>query len=182
MRQRLVLCLMAVAVVSWPVAAGAQHRQPKVGAIAVGGDGGAYAPGGDLHAGARVDGFVEFYVLPRISIRGMGGWMENRLVVGDESVSQRRLSVNVIYNWEAESWHPFVTAGVGGQFFRYTQGRDPAGAMTTKPAFNVGAGVEYFSRPTLTLKFEGTYYRVRSTEAHRNPSGLAVTAGIKKYF
>jgi hypothetical protein len=54
--------------------------------------------------------------------------------------------------------------------------------MKTHAGFNAGIGIEYFTRPKITFKFETTYHWVQQGDFFGSPSGLAATVGIKKYF
>jgi hypothetical protein len=47
--------------------------------------------------------------------------------------------------------------------------------------FNLGGGLEYFVHRQVSQKGEGRYHFVEDTRG-RDPSGLAITAGLKTYF
>jgi hypothetical protein len=182
MRQRLVFCLFAAVVLALPVTGAAQHREPHAGSAAVGAGVGVYVPGSEFHAGFTPEGFAEFYVTGRLSLRALGGWTTPSLDDNTGEMRQVRGTFSVIYNWEAELWHPFVV--VGGGLYRVqprAQGEN-SGPVRTRGGGHVGIGVEYFAQPSVTFKFEATYSVVQQGDLPFNPSGLSLTAGLKKYF
>ena len=54
--------------------------------------------------------------------------------------------------------------------------------VASVPSGYLGGGVERFVSPMLSLKGEVRYHRVSRTAAGRDPSGVSVTAGVKRYF
>jgi len=182
MRIRSAIVLCAVLLSALPAVSAAQHREPHAGTFAIGGDGGVYVPGSDFHAGFRPDVLLEFYFTGRLSVRGMGAWASNGADNDVDSLRQLQGTINLSWNWEAEYWHPFVTAGVGGYMLQARSGGVDVGNMATHAGFNAGVGIEYFARPKIAFKFETTYHWVQQGDFFGSPSGLAATVGIKKYF
>lgn len=183
MRLRLVLCLAVAAVLVVPMAAAAQNREPHALSVAIGGDLGVFVPDEELHATFSPDAFVEFYVFGRMSIRAMAAWARPAYVSGDRSLDQLRGTVNVLFNWEKELWHPFITAGAGAYAVQLRAGDETVGSRSTKSGFNAGGGIEYFWAPKVAVKVEATYHWVRQGDLPGGgASGLAISAGLKKYF
>ena len=185
MRLRTLAALLVTAVLALPGGAAAQLRQPAMGAAAVGGDLGVLVPEEALHTGFSPQAYGEFYLMPRLSLRVLGGWSRNRFVdTQDRYLDQIRGSVNVVYNWEFELWHPFVTAGLGAHRLRVYQDGAVNGEWSTRAGFNVGTGVEYFVRPKVTFKAEGTFYWLGQDvlpcrSASRSTSDVTRTASIQ---
>jgi|SRR5438876_11350976 len=107
MMRSLVLALCTVA----PVTAKAQELVPHARSQAVGFDIGAFIPssntGDQLDNAPPVSGFYEYYLTPRVSLRGSAGW--TRPSVRGSSIDQVRmmpLRFDVNYNWERGKWHP----------------------------------------------------------------------------
>jgi hypothetical protein len=166
-----------------PAAAQAQQRMPAEQTIAVGGEFGVFIAGDPYDIGPTIAGLIEFYVTPRVSIRGTLGWADPDLDGrGDQGVSQTRLALNLLYNWEEGAWHPFVTAGFGAHFLQRHRDDDSIGDSETEAAFNLGAGIEYFTGRTVSLKGETLYHVTGDAPGIPDPSGLTLTIGLKKYF
>jgi opacity protein-like surface antigen len=182
MRQRLVFGLLALSLLALPVTAAAQHRQPHGGAFAIGGDAGVYVPGSEFHAGFNPDAFVEFYPTSRVSVRAMGAYTSPNFDNDTDELRQVRGSLNISYNWEADLWHPFVTAGVDGFLIQPRSAGENVGDSEARVGANVGIGIEYFARPQVTFKLEATYHYATRGDLPGSPSGIALTVGMKKYF
>jgi len=171
--------------VSLPSTALGQERVPYAGSTAAGIDVGVFAPASnELSSSLVLNGTYEFYFTPRISVRAGLGWANPGFSVGAvDSLMQIPLTVDGIYNWEGGKWHPFVGAGIGWHFLRFTSDL-PIGDIDntdTRVGFNVGGGVEYFLHRTLAVKGEGRYYALEDARGEE-PSGTALTIGLKTYF
>jgi hypothetical protein len=46
----------------------------------------------------------------------------------------------------------------------------------------VGGGIEYLTGRTVALKGEARYHVIGNTRSGLDPSGLGLTAGLKKYW
>jgi opacity protein-like surface antigen len=182
MRLRLVIVLSAVILFALPGLSTAQNREPHAGTFAIGADAGVYVPGPDFHAGFSPDFFLEFYLTGRLSLRGMGAFARPKADNDIDELRQFQGTLNLVVNWEADYWHPFVTAGVGGYGVQARSGGVDVGSMQALAGCNVGAGIEYFARPKITFKFEATYHYVQQGSLFASPSGLAASVGIKRYF
>ena len=168
-----------------PGVALAQERAPHAGSTAVGVDAGVFLPKeSGLDNSLVVNGLFEYYVTPRVSLRTGFGVTDPGLSNGSSnSLRQVPLRLDVNHNWEGGKWHPFVGAGAGAYFL---QNKDPnghsIGESESKPGFNMGGGVEYFTGRTVSLKGEARYHVIGTTRTGQDPSGLVLTGGLKKYF
>ena len=99
-----------------------------------------------------------------------------------DSLRQIPLRLDVNYNWEGGKWHPFVGAGAGAYFLQFKDNGESLGESETKPGFNVGGGLEYFTGRTVSLKGEARYHVIGKARGGQDPSGLVFTGGIKKYW
>lgn len=161
----------------------AQGRKPATGTFAAGADVGVFVPRDDLGTTVTVDAFGEYYVTPRVSIRGALGWADPELPDPHRvDLRQARLTFNVLYNWERVAWHPFVTAGLGAYFVQLNSAGVAPFGSDTKAGLNLGGGLEYFPSSSLSIKGEAAYHVVGHNDLDLNPSGLALTIGLKKYF
>jgi opacity protein-like surface antigen len=88
---------------------------------------------------------------------------------------------SVIYNWEAQEWHPFVVGGAGAYVLMTNTGSH-YGPTQTRLGLHLGAGIEYFARPNLSVKLEATYQFVGRAAGGILPSGMELTVGLKRYF
>ena len=184
MRLRSVIVLSAVILFAMPALSAAQRREePQAGTVAIGFEGGFLVPDEDFHTGFTPAALAEFYIGPRVSLRAMGGWSRNEFVSwNNRYLEQWRMSFNVIYNWEAEYWHPYVMAGIGGHRVRTWEDDVTQTPWQSRVGYNVGGGIEYFARPKVTFKFEAAYYYCDHPPLVHESSGLALTVGMKKYF
>jgi outer membrane protein W len=160
-----------------------EQRVPHEGSTAVGLDVGAFIPTDDLFDNALlVNVLYEYYVTPRVSLRTAFSWTDPNLGGGSiQSLRQMPLRLDVNYNWEGGRWHPFVGAGAGAYFMQFKNNGESFGDSETKAGINVGGGIEYFLHRQVTLKGEARYHAIANV-AGRDPSGLAITGGLKTYF
>ena len=183
MRLRLLSALAVVVTITLAAPAVAQPREPKAGSVAIGADAGFIVADEDFHVGFMPSAFAEFYFTSRISGRLLGGWSRNEFVNRDDRyLEQLRAACDVAYNWEYELWHPFVIGGVSVHRVRTWVDDLEEGKWFSQPGFNAGLGVEYFARPKVSLKLEGTYYWVRQHDLPAESTGFVLSAGLKKYF
>ena len=167
-----------------PASLAAQERVPHAGTAAVGFEVGAFLPAdAALDNSLLVGGLFEYYVTPRVSLRTDVGWASPGLSREPaDSLRQLPLRLDVNYNWEGGNWHPFVGAGIGAYVLQVKDNGHAFGESQTKAGFSLGGGVERFIAPTLALKGEVRYHRVNRTTTGRDPSGVSLTAGVKRYF
>jgi opacity protein-like surface antigen len=177
----LVLSLLA----AWPsVSAAQERRQPRAGSQAVGFEVGAFVPNDDqFQSGLLLNGLFEYYLRPRVSVRTEFGWTDpghQREPV--DSLRQVPLRLDVNYNWEGGVWHPFVGAGAGAHFLRNKDNGRPFGDTMTELGLNVQGGIEYFLSRRVTVKGEARYHRIDTPAGGPDPSGWALTLGMKRYY
>ena len=184
MFKRFLGVLIVGSCITWPGVAAAQERAPHAGSTAVGFDVGAFIPAeSELDNALIFSALLEYYLTPRISLRTDFGLTDPGFArESADSLRQIPLRLDVNYNWERGKWHPFVGAGVGAYFLRFKDNGQAFGDTETKPGFNVGGGIEYFTGRTVSLKGEARYHAIGNTRAGTDPSGLVVTGGLKKYW
>jgi opacity protein-like surface antigen len=179
----LVLSIFALSVAT-ASAQDRRRRQPHTGSEAVGFEVGAFVPNDDqFNSDLLVNGLFEYYVRPRVSLRTEFGLTDpghTREPV--DSLRQVPLRLDVNYNWEGGVWHPFVGAGIGAYFLRNKDNGVPFGTTYTEPGINLGGGLEYFLNRRVTLKGEARYHRIDSLPGGPDPSGWALTLGMKRYY
>jgi opacity protein-like surface antigen len=184
MWKRVLALLVIVSCMLWPGVSVAQERAPHAGSTAVGIDAGIFMPSADqLDNALIVNALLEYYVTPRVSLRTNFGLTDPGF--SQESVDSLRqipLRLDANYNWERGKWHPFVGAGVGAYFLQFKDNGQTFGESETKPGFNVGGGIEYFTGRTVALKGEARYHVIGNTRNGQDPSGLVFTGGLKKYW
>jgi hypothetical protein len=163
-------------------------RVPDAGMWAAGAEVGAAGPREpSLDTGLEIDGKVEGYATPRVSLRVMVGtaWWD---VVGrgfTGSVRPFFIDGNVVYNWEGGAVHPYVTAGVG-MYRYYSDLRGVRSAHDTNAGVNLGGGVEYFFTRQATMTFEFLYHAVGEVDlpaaSFEKGSFWSFGVGGKAYF
>ena len=183
LRQFLGLLVVGLCAIS-PSVVAAQERVPRQGSTAVGVDVGAFVPADDQFDNALIiNGLFEYYVTPRVSLRTDFGLADPGLKrEAVDSLRQVPLRLDLNYNWEGGRWHPFVGAGVGAYFLQFKDNNRAFGESETKAGFNVGSGIEYFMNRSVTLKGEARYHAIGTARGGQDPSGWALTAGLKRYF
>lgn len=180
------LPIIAVALTLIPVMAEAQGRTPRTDSAAVGIDVGIFRPSEDaLKPGLSLDGFYEYYLSPRTSIRLGAGWTAPEYDFDpDESLRYIRVGGDMIYNWEGGTVHPFVGAGLGIYIMQPRENGTDRAESESKLGGVLLGGLEYFTSNTMSLKGEVSYHLISNVEnfGPRNPDGLKLTIGLKKYF
>lgn len=180
------LPIIAVVLSLVPVMAEAQGRTPRTDSAAVGLDVGWFRPNDDvLKPAVSLDGFYEYYLSPRTSVRFGLGWTAPEYdFESDESLRYVRVGGDVIYNWEGGAVHPFVGAGLGVYIMQPRENGTDVAESESKLGAVVLGGLEYFTSNTVALKAEASYHFISDVEnfGPRNPNGLKLAIGLKKYF
>src|SRR5512139_3676993 len=117
-----------------PSVALAQRRVPATDSGAIGGDVGIFLPSDDaLDTGPTLEGFYEYYLSPRLSIRTGAGW-SNPKIAREHSDSLRhiRIAIDAVYNWEGGAVHPFIGAGLGVYFLQQRDNGESVGDSENK--------------------------------------------------
>ena len=173
--------ILAMSIVLAPAAVSAQT--PRTDSAAVGADVGLFLPRADfLKSGLEVDGFYEYYLSPRTSIRLGGGWMNPKLETeDDDSIRYFRVGGDLVHNWEGGSVHPFAGAGLGVYFLQPKDNGDSFGDQETKLGGSLFGGAEFFTSNTVAFKAEAKYHLISNPDGF-NPDGFSLTVGLKKYF
>jgi hypothetical protein len=173
--------ILAIALALVPSFAYAQT--PRADAAAVGGDIGIFFPREEnLKSGLNLEGFYEYYLSPRTSLRLGLGWMNPKSEFEDEdSIRYVRVAGDLVRNWEGGSVHPFVGAGVGIYFLQQKDNGENFGDSETKFGGTLFGGAEFFMNNTTSVKGEARYHIIQNA-GDFNPDGLALTIGLKKYF
>ena len=182
MKAQLLICSLGL-LLAVPPAASAQARMPHKDAGAIGGEVGIFLPKEDrLTTGPVLEGFYEYYLSPRDSLRLGVGWLNPKFESeSSDSLRQIRLAVDLVHNWEGGAVHPFVGAGLGTYFLQFRDNGENSGESETKFGGTVFGGVEFFTSNTFAVKGEARYHIVSKVNDF-NPSGLSLTFGVKSYF
>jgi Outer membrane protein beta-barrel domain len=176
-----VTTLAALLCAPWPAAA--QRRMPHTGANGAGAEVGVFAPQQDgMSTGPEIAGFFEHYLTARDSVRLVGGWANPKVSnTEDRSTREVRLGGELVHNWEGGAIHPFVGAGLGAYFLQARVNDVNVGESATKLGGTVLGGAEFFASKTFSVKGEIRYNAVAKWNTY-DPSGLALTIGVKSYF
>lgn len=184
MKTHVFACVAAVAMIAGVSStAAAQGRMPHESANGVGADVGLFMPHQDgMSTGPAIDGFFEHYMSARDSLRLEVGWA-NPHNSGDDNFSMRQVDVagNLIHNWEGGKVHPYVGAGLGVYWLQPRHSGENAGSSATKFGGSILGGAEYFMSKTFAVKGEARYHIVTKSGGY-DPSGFALTIGVKSYF
>ncbi len=165
-----------------PAVASAQ-RLPATGSAAVGGEVGVFLPRADfLDPGPALEGFYEYYLEPRTSLRLGVGWANPNFDRDDEDTMRYvRVAGDLVYNWEGGAVHPFVGAGVGIYFLQEKENGRNVGESETELGGTLFGGFELFNTRTFAVKAEARYHVISDARGFE-PDGFSLTIGAKKYF
>jgi len=182
------LPLLAIVLTLLPAVAAAQ-RTPRTDSAAIGGEVGVFRPDADaLNPSLSLDGFYEYYVSPRTSLRLGLGWTSPEYDFDpDESLRYVRFGGDMLYNWEGGAVHPFVGAGLGVYILQRRENGDDIGDSESKLGGVLLGGVEYFTSNSVSIKGEASYHLISNADGFagrgpRNPDGFKLTIGLKTYF
>lgn len=180
------LTILASVIGLLPAAVEAQGRTPRTGSAAVGGDVGIFRPSDDgLKSGLSLDGFYEYYMTPRTSLRLGLGWTNPEYEFEpDTNLRHIRIGGDLIYNWEGGAIHPFVGAGIGVYIMEPRENGNSVADSESKIGGVLLGGAELFTSDTVSVKGEVSYHLISNVEKFgpANPDGLKLTIGLKKYF
>lgn len=179
---RLTACALAI-LFGLSAPAWAQRRAPHKDSGALGGDVGVFLPQqSGMSSGPALEGFYEYYLDARNSVRLGVGWASPKSEA-DSNVRTRQICipVDVVHNWEGGAVHPFVGAGLGTYFLQTRVNGSNVGDSRTKLGGTLFAGLEFFTSNTFSVKGEARYHIVTKADGY-DPSGLALTIGAKTYF
>jgi hypothetical protein len=161
----------------------AMAQTPAAGTKAAGVNVGVLFPDQAFERTVALEGFGEYYVAPRLSIRGLLGWA-NPSPDGrtEDHFRQIKLLFNGVYSWERGAWDPYVTAGAGAYFVRqlFDNRNDPT--RERRGGINLGGGVEYATSDVFRIKGEARWDIVSHPAGLPDATGLTVTLGIKRFF
>jgi hypothetical protein len=174
--------LGVAAILCLPAEAAAQ-RMPHTGANGVGAEVGVFAPRQDgMSSGPEITGFFEHYLTARDSLRLVAGWANPYVSDStDHSTREVRIGGELVHNWEGGAIHPFVGAGLGAYFLQARVAGADVGNGATKLGGTMLGGAEFFASKTFSVKGEVRYNIVSNWNGY-DPSGLALTIGVKSYF
>jgi outer membrane protein with beta-barrel domain len=190
MRIHLIVLASALVVIGVSPASAQRRatRTPSTGMWAVGGSIGPTSPSdASLDNGVDLVGNAEYYVTPRVSVRGqLGGARWDVLGRGfNGRVSPLYVDGNVVYNWEGGVIHPFVTGGLGLYRFGSQLGVLPD-ASDTHLGVNGGGGLEYFVTRRASITGELLFHKVDAFSSPLTTFGdgsfWSFSAGAKIYF
>jgi hypothetical protein len=139
-----------------------------------------------LDNGGLVGVQFEAYFSPRVSVRGQisRAWMDTHGHSFSGTVSPVAFNGNLVYNFEGGAVHPYVTAGIGGYHYAFTE--SSITSSDSKIGVNLGAGAEYFltRRDTVfgELLVHAVPGRVESALATYDSQYWTLVGGYKKYF
>jgi len=180
------LSIIAAVLALVPVMAEAQGRTPRTDSAAVGVDVGLFRPSQDeLNSTVSLDGFYEYYLSPRTSVRLGAGWMAPEYDFNPRhSLRYIRVGGDMIYNWEGGAVHPFVGAGLGIYVMEPRENGDERADSESKLGGVLLGGLEFFTSNTVSVKGEVSYHLISKVDnfGPRKPDGLKLAIGLKKYF
>ena len=177
-----VLCISTLIGVLSAASAVAQTT-PAKGVVGYGVDLGVLFPDTVFENTLTFDGYGEYYLTPRVSVRGLLAWASPGVNGRTEDhFRQVKLLFNGVYNREYRNFRPFITAGAGAYFVRllFEGFDDPPGE--TRGGINLGAGTEYILNKESSIKGELRWDIVSDPPGLSDATGATLTIGYKRYF
>ena len=166
-----------------PILAQTRVRTPDKGVIGYGVDGGVLFPDEAFENTLTFDGFGEYYVTPRVSIRGLFAFASPGLSGANEDhFRQTKLLFSGVYNVEKGSWRPFAQFGAGFYFVRLKLDAETDPPGETRGGLNFGGGSEYLLNNEAAIKVELRWDIVSHPFLLPDATGTSLTFGYKRYF
>ena len=188
MRHKAQLLMLVTMAFVWsmaqPATAWAQGRRtPYAGMNAAGATAGLFVPHQEgMSTGPAIEGFFEHYMSARDSARLDVGWASpHRSDDSSVKTRQTRIGGDILHNWEGGAVHPYLGAGLGVYFLQTRINGNNVGDRATKFGGVLIGGVEFFTTRTFAVKGEAAYHIVTKSGDY-DPSGLALSIGVKAYF
>ncbi len=171
---------LAIAVTTTPANA---QTTPDAGVVGYGFDVGVLFPDATFENTLALEGHGEYYVRPRLAIRGLIGLANPGVSqLTENRLRQVKLLASAVYNWTYNDWRPFAAGGVGAYFVRLIRDgqTDPPGE--TRGGLHVGGGTEYVLSDQHAIKAEVRWDIVSHPSTFADATGATVTVGYKRYF
>ena len=166
-----------------PARAQAPRATPDRHVIGYGFDGGVLFPDESFESTFTLDGFGEFYLTPRVSVRGMLAWaspgVDSRT---EDHFRQVKLLFGANYNFVYKMMRPFAGGGAGAYFVRLKldDSEDPEGE--TRGGIYFGGGSDFILNEESAIKVEFRWDAVSNPPDLPDASGASITVGYKRFF
>jgi hypothetical protein len=160
-----------------------QVATPDKGVFAYGADVGALFPDEQFETALTFDAYGEYYVHPRISVRGMFVWANPGVANQTEDhYRQVKLLFGAAYNWRYKMLRPFAGGGAGAHFVRLKRDNavDPDGE--TRGGIYFGGGSDIVLSKESAIKVELRWDVVSDPPGLPDASSASLTFGYKRYF
>jgi len=156
---------------------------PDKGVIAYGGDVGALFPDEEFEDTLTWDAYGEYYVHPRISVRGMFVWanpgVTNRT---EDHFRQVKLLFGGAYNFKYKLLRPFAEGGAGVHFVRLKRFDAPDPDGETRGGLYFGGGSDIVLTKESAIKVELRWDVVSQPTGFPDATSASLTFGYKRYF
>jgi hypothetical protein len=158
-------------------------QTPDKGVIGYGADIGVQFPDEAFESTLAFDAHGEFYLTPRVAVRGLFGFASpGANLRTEDKLRQVQLLFSGIYNWEHKNWRPFVLGGAGAYFVRLLIDGGVDLPRETRGGIHFGGGSEYIFSDENALKVELRWDVVSHPPALPDASNATLTVGYKRYF
>jgi hypothetical protein len=166
-----------------PAEAQTSRPTPDRHLIGYGVDGGVLFPDDDFESTFTLDGYGEFYLTPRVSVRGMAAWASPGIKGRTEDhFRQVKLLFGANYNVAYKRWRPFAGGGAGAYFVRLKLDgqEDPDGEK--RGGIYFGGGSDFIIDDESAIKIEFRWDFVSDPPGQYDASGPSLTFGYKRFF
>ena len=160
-----------------------QRATPDKGVVGYGFDAGVLFPDAAFENTLTLDAFGEFYLTPRVSVRGMLAWASPGVTGRTEDhLRQVKLLFGGNYNWAYKRLRPFAGGGAGAYFVRLKLDArdDPEGE--SRGGLYFGGGTDYIIDDESAIKVELRWDVISDPPGLPDASGATLTVGYKRFF
>jgi hypothetical protein len=156
---------------------------PDKGVVGYGADVGVLFPDDQFESTVTFDAYGEYYLHPRVSVRGMFAWANPGVSNQTEDhYRQVKLLFGAAYNWRYKMLRPFAGGGGGAHFVRLKRDNaiDPDGE--SRGGIYFGGGSDFVLTNESAIKVEIRWDVVSKPPGLPDASSASLTFGYKRYF
>ena len=160
-----------------------QVATPDKGVVAYGADVGVMFPDEQFENTLTFDAFGEYYVTPRVSVRGIFAWanpgFDGRT---EDHFRQVKLLFGAAYNWRYKSLRPFAGGGAGAHFIRLKRDGETDPDGETRGGIFFGGGSDFIIDKESAIKVELRWDVISKPPGLPDASSASLTFGYKRFF
>jgi hypothetical protein len=156
---------------------------PDKGVVGYGADVGVLFPDEQFESTLTFDAYGEYYLHPRVSVRGMFAWANPGVSNQTEDhYRQVKLLFGAAYNWRYRMLRPFAGGGAGAHFVRLKRDNDIDPDGESRGGIYFGGGTDIILNNESAIKVEIRWDVISDPPGLPDASSASLTFGYKRYF